>query len=324
MTLQFTKATKAQAKLRLALIGPSGSGKTYSALKIAEVLGDRVAVVDTERGSASKYADLFTFDTLELDSFNPETYVEAIKSASDAGYDVLVIDSLSHAWMGKEGALEQVDKAATRSLSKNNFTAWREVTPMHNHMVDAIIQAPLHIIATMRAKTEYIMEPDSKGKMVPRKIGLAPIQRDGLEYEFDVVADMDLDNNLIVSKTRCPEVAGAVIKKPGKDFALTLKGWLSDGTAPKPKVNPDDLPAPESALDKFYSKAMEAESIGVVLPGFDLDGVTTGTLREYYKTVQDAIKAKKAQPTLATPPSETPGAPAESSREQELLKQMGF
>jgi len=236
----FRKATKHQAKLRMALIGPSGSGKTYTALKIATQLGDRVAVIDTERGSASKYADKFEFDVLELDSFHPQQYIDGIKAAEAEGYDVLIIDSLSHAWMGKDGALELVDRAARRMQSQNTFAAWRDVTPLHNALVDAMLQSRLHLIVTMRAKTEYVVERDEKtGKSVPRKVGLAPIQRDGLEYEFDVVADMDLDNTLIVSKSRCEALSGAVIPKPGEEVADILKAWLTDGVpvqgAPQPQ-----------------------------------------------------------------------------------------
>ena len=238
----FTKATKRQARLRMALIGPSGSGKTYSALAIASAMAPsgKIAVIDTERGSASKYAGLFTFDVLELDTFAPETYASAIEAADAAGYDVLIIDSLSHAWFGKDGALEQVDRAAKRSSSQNSFAAWREVTPHHNAMIDAILQCKAHVIVTMRAKTEYVMETNEKGKSVPRKVGLAPVQRDGLEYEFDVVADMNLDNDLIVSKSRCPAMSGQVVNKPGENVAKILMAWLTDG-APQPKPEPMTL-----------------------------------------------------------------------------------
>lgn len=237
--MDFQKATKKQSKLRMALVGPSGSGKTYTALAVATNLGKRVAVIDTERGSASKYSDIFSFDVLELETFSPDTYVEAIAAAASAGYDVLVIDSLSHAWMGKDGALEQVDRAQKRSQSGNSFAAWRDVTPMHNRLVDAMIQARLHIIATMRAKTEYVVETNERGKQVPRKVGMAPVQRDGLEYEFDVVGDMTLENDFVVSKTRCSTLQGQIIAKPNKPLADTLKAWLEDGLpAPEPKPQP--------------------------------------------------------------------------------------
>lgn len=245
----FTPATQEQARLRLALDGPAGSGKTFTALRVAVALGRRVALVDTERGSASKYANLFSFDALNLSNFNPENYVGAIKAAEDAGYDVLVIDSLSHAWMGEGGALQMVDQAAKRSQSGNSFAAWRDVTPIHNKLVDAMLGCRCHLIVTMRSKTEWVVEKDERsGKSTPRKIGMAPIQRDGMEYEFDVVGDLDQAHNLIISKSRCPEVDSAVINKPGEDFAKTLLAWLGQGEAPQPApVSPVQTPATQPA-----------------------------------------------------------------------------
>lgn len=231
--MKFKQAKKAQSSLRMALLGPSGSGKTFTALTIAKALGERVAVIDTERGSASKYAgDVATFDVLELESFSPDTYVEAIEAAAKEGYTVLVIDSLSHAWMGKDGALEQVDKVSAKSRSGNSFAAWREVTPMHNALVDAILRYPGHVLVTMRQKTEWVLEEDDRGKKVPKRVGMAPVQRDGMEYEFDVVGDMDHAHSLVVSKSRCPALADAVIRKPDGKVAEALKAWLDDGYDP--------------------------------------------------------------------------------------------
>lgn len=255
--MPFKKATKEQSKLRLALIGISGSGKTMTALKVAKVLGSKTALIDTERGSASKYADQFDFDVLELDSFHPQTYIKAIGEAS-GNYDTLIIDSLSHAWSGKDGALELVDRAAKRSQSGNTFMAWREVTPLHNALVDAMLQANCHVIVTMRAKTEYVQEKDEKtGKLTPRKVGLQPVQRDGLEYEFDVVGDMTNENDLIISKTRCPALTGQIYNKPGDDVAGILKGWVSDGVMPShpnppatPRPAPQDKEKPSEEQDK--------------------------------------------------------------------------
>jgi hypothetical protein len=224
----FRKATKAQAKLRMAITGPSGSGKTYTALSVGTPLG-RIAVIDTERGSASKYADLFEFDVLELTEYNPRNYIEAIRAACASGYDVLVIDSLSHAWSGQGGVLELVDRAAKRSQSQNSFAAWRDVTPLHNQLVDTILGSPIHIIATMRSKTEYVLERDERGRTTPRKVGLAPVQRDGMEYEFDVVAEMDMDNNMIISKSRIVALTGGIVNRPDGQFGELLKAWLSDG-----------------------------------------------------------------------------------------------
>ncbi len=246
----------------MALIGVAGAGKTYTALAIAQHLGEKVAVLDTERGSASKYSDQFQFDVLEIETYSPKTYIEAIEAADEAGYDVLVIDSLSHAWVGKDGALEQVDKAARRTQSGNNFGAWRDVTPQHNAMVDAMISSKMHIIGTMRAKTEYVQEKDPKtGRTTIRKVGMAPIQRDGLEYEFDVVADLDADNNFIVGKTRCPQLSGAVVNRAGREVARTLKNWLTDGAPsepPKPEARPETpKPQPKAAKPAPEPLALE-------------------------------------------------------------------
>lgn len=243
----FKKATKSAGRLRLALIGPAGSGKTWTALELAKELGGRIAVIDSERGSASKYAgDAAEFDVCELDTFSPQTYVDTLLAADKSGYDVVVIDSLSHAWSGKDGAIERVDKAAARSKSGNSFMAWREVTPEHNRMVDAILQMRAHVIVTMRTKTEYVQEKDERtGKVTPRKVGLQPIQRDGLEYEFDVTADLDTDHVLTISKTRCRALDRAVIREPkGSDLAAPLKAWLSDGA---PIV---ELPVPTFAVQE--------------------------------------------------------------------------
>jgi hypothetical protein len=172
---------------------------------------------------------------------------------------VLIIDSLSHAWMGKDGALEQVDRIAKRSQNGNSFAAWRDVTPLHNQLVEAIVSSKSHLIATMRAKTEYVLEPNEKGKMAPRKVGMAPVQRDGLEYEFDVVADLDFDHNFIVSKSRCFELSGQVISKPGRNVADILKNWLFSGQLPEIQNTsvPDSIPV---TIDRTTINA-EIESV---------------------------------------------------------------
>jgi AAA domain len=245
----FTKAVKSATRLRMALAGPSGCGKTYTALSIASALGSRVALIDTERGGASYYADQFDFDTLELTSFHPEQYIKALHAAADEHYEVVIVDSLSHAWFGKDGALELVDREAKRSQSKNSYFAWREVTPLHNKLVDALVQAPVHVLVTLRTKTEYLIETQRDGKQVPTKVGMAPIQRDGLEYEFDVFADMDHAHNLIITKSRITGLADAVVERPDRAFGTRIATALTTGvssTPPSPK--PRALDATEFAV----------------------------------------------------------------------------
>jgi hypothetical protein len=225
--LQFRKAIKRDAKLRFAVCGPSGSGKTYTLLALATELGGPIAVVDTEHGSASKYADIFEFDVLELDSYDPLRLIEIIDYAVANHYRVLDIDSLSHFWMGRDGELEKVDRAARRMQIPNGFAAWKQVTPIHNALIDKIISAPIHVLISMRAKTEWVLERDDRsGKTVPRKVGLAPVMRDGIEYEFDVCGDLDQESTLQITKTRCPKLAGGIFPKPGKELSDLLKEWL--------------------------------------------------------------------------------------------------
>lgn len=246
--ITFAKATKTKAKLRMAIDGPSGSGKTYTALIAAMALknGGRVAVIDTERGSAAKYADLFDFDTLDMrdlyprDTFDPLHYIEAISAAEAAGYDVLIIDSLSHAWEGEGGVLDQHDMASKKS--GNSYTGWKDVSPLHRKLIDAMLNCGCHVIATMRSKMEYILVENEKGKQMPKKVGMAPVQRQGMEYEFDIVADMDQEHTLIISKSRCFNVADKIVTKPTVEFFAPVKAWLSDGAQPAER-KPEQIPA---------------------------------------------------------------------------------
>ena len=234
--MEFKKATKSAAKLRLGLVGPAGSGKTMTALRIAHGLGGRVAVIDTERGSASLYSGErgLDFDVLELDSYEAEHFIGAIRQAEQAGYDVLIIDSLSHAWAGKGGILEFVDQAAKRS-GGGSFSGWRDATPRHNQLVDAILGAKLHVICTLRSKVEHVIE-QVNGRTQVRKVGLQPVQRDGLEYEFTVVGDVTQDHELIITKTRAAWLKDKIIREAGEELGQQLAAWLSDGL-PSPVVS---------------------------------------------------------------------------------------
>jgi hypothetical protein len=296
MSIVFKPASKQQAKLRLALIGLAGSGKSYSALSIGTALvpGGRVAVIDTERGSASLYADRFSFDVLEIERHSPLDYVEAIEAAQEAGYDVIIVDSLSHAWAGKDGALEQVDKIAKREGKSNNFTAWRDVTPQHNRLVDTMLSCKAHVIATMRSKMEYVLEKDEKGKSSVRKVGLAPIQRDGLDYEMSVVGDLNLNHELIISKSRCSAVpVGEIIDKPGEKFAKTLREWLTSGVAPvvvEHKAEPKSAEVAAAIADTFTAYLAAMESAATIA---DLDKVALGPGRPA-KGSSDYAKASSA------------------------------
>lgn len=228
MTLAFKPATREASYARIALSGPSGAGKTYTALALATALSDKVAVIDTERGSASKYVGLngWKFDTVQPDSYSPLSLVDLLGLAAGGEYGCVVIDSLSHYWMGVDGMLEQADR---RGKGGNNFAGWKEVRPEERRMIDALVAFPGHVVVTMRSKTEYVVEENDRGKKVPRKVGLKPEQREGIEYEFDVVGDLDLDNTLTVVKSRIHTLAKAVIPMPGEELATQIRDWLSDG-----------------------------------------------------------------------------------------------
>lgn len=251
----FQKATRNKVRLRMAIDGPAGSGKTFTALRFAFAISSRVAVINSESGAIQKYLGLkpdvvpFEFDVCDLTDFSPAKYTEAIMAAGREGYQVIVIDSLSHAWAGSGGALELKDKKAG-SGGNNSFTAWKDITPMHNAMIEAILRSPAHIIATMRSKTEHVLEVNERGKQVPRKVGMAPIQRAGMEYEFDVYCSMDNDHILTVSKTRCPEIDGVIIPKPGAGFMAPLITWLNEGS----DLPPEAFAVTDADLAKFLAK----------------------------------------------------------------------
>src|SRR3984885_839405 len=246
---EFRRAVKHGAKLRFAVCGPSGSGKTYTLLTLATELGGPIALLDSDHGSPNKYSDFFDFDFLQLDSYDPLRLIELIDAAAERPYRVLCIDSLSHFWIGKDGELEKVDRAARRMQSPNSFAAWKQVTPIHNALIDKIISAPLHVLVSMRSKTEWILDRDERtGKTVPRKVGLAPVMRDGIEYEFAVCGDMDQENTLLITKSRCSRVSGGVFPKPGKELADMLKEWLGSDAAADQKFQTSSE-APVMATD---------------------------------------------------------------------------
>ena len=239
MQITFRKAERKKAKLRLALVAPSGHGKTYSSLLIAKGLGGKVAMIDTENGSGDLYEKEmkekynFEYDIVTMNApYMPEKYIAAIKAAEDAGYDTLIIDSLSHAWSGEGGLLDQQGKIAD-SGKGNSYTAWRTITPKHNQLVETILSSKLHIITTLRAKTEYIIEEEN-GRKTPKKVGLAPVQRDGLEYEFTVVMDVDKNHVASTSKDRTGLFDGQFVKLDEK-VGEQLKEWL-DNDDKKPNL----------------------------------------------------------------------------------------
>lgn len=298
MSLDFEDATKDAAKARICLTGPSGGGKTYTALMLAFALGESVAVIDTERGTASKYVGRngWRFKTMKPTSFSPLSLVGHLGTAAGHGFDVVIIDSLSHYWQGTDGMLEQVDKRS----GANKFTSgWKAVGPEEKKMIDAILSYPGHVIVTLRTKTEYVLETNERGKQEPKRVGMKPVQRDGIEYEFDLIGDMDLTNTLTVTKSRIEGVEmGTSHHHPGIDLAKAIDEFLADGA---------QIPT----VAEFRSRAIESDSVEELrelfrevssyqlrgAPMVDADGKPT--------VLGDFITKRSTQVKMAAPDPET-------------------
>ena len=198
--MQLQKAERRQAVIKLALQGPSGSGKTYSSLLLASGLTgrwDQIAVIDTENNSSHLYSHLGNFNVLSFsEPFSPERYIDAIDTCEKAGMKVIIIDSISQEWEGSGGIIE-----THGNMAGNSFTNWNRVTPRHNAFVQKMLQSPCHIITTIRSKQDYILT-DKNGKLVPEKVGLKGVTRDGMDYEFTLVFDLDIKHQATTSKDR--------------------------------------------------------------------------------------------------------------------------
>lgn len=241
--MAFKKAEKSQARLRLALFGPSGSGKTFTAMRLAAGLGGSVAVIDSERRSASKYADRFTFDVNDLEGHTIRDYIGAIREATAGGYHVLIIDSLSHAWTW---LTEENERVAQVKFKGNTWSAWSVSTPLQRDFIDAILSFPGHVICTMRSKTEWAASEGSS--KTPKRIGLAPEQGKGIEYEFDLLMELSEDHYGRILKDRTGKWQDVIIERPGEEMGAALADWLMSGAAPLPMLaNAPRTPAAHGA-----------------------------------------------------------------------------
>ena len=224
----YRKAERRKAKLRLAITGPAGSGKTYSALLIAFGIGGKTALLDTENGSGDLYSALGDYDICSISApFTVQKYIDAIKSAEQAGYEILILDSISAEWAGSGGLLN-LHTQLTSSSKANSFAAWGQVTPKHNAFIDAIINSRLHIICTIRSKTEYAQIQNERGKTEIRKMRLGLVQREGIDYEFTTVFDLNFNHEVTVSKDRTSIFDGQVFTITQETGKL-LKDWLDSG-----------------------------------------------------------------------------------------------
>lgn len=249
------RAEKKKVKLKMAVQGPSGSGKTWGALALAKNLwpNARICVVDTENGSSELYADRFEFDTISLaPPFHTDRYIACIDSAVRLGYDVLIIDQISHQWDGEGGILRRKEELDRRPGS-NSFTNWSAFTPEHEKFKQAIVQAPIHLIATMRSKQDHIMVTNDKGKQTPQKVGLAPIQRDGFDYEFTLVFDVQMDHKATVGKDRTALFSEQIIDLASPKIADYLRAWMDSGAT----VKSDAMTITEPAVSSVQKSSVE-------------------------------------------------------------------
>jgi hypothetical protein len=252
--MKIIKAVRQKVFMKVGISGPSGSGKTWAALGIAKGMSEdgRVLVIDSENGSASFYSGStdepgqWAFDTIPLKApFTPESYIEAVNAAVDAGYSVVVIDSLSHEWASSGGILDA--KAAKDARGGNSFTNWNGLKQVHNSFIEALLQAQIHVIATLRSKTEYVLETVNKNgrdTQAPRRVGMAPVSSDGIEYEFTAVFDLDRNSHMaIASKDRTGMFGNQSFflnAKVGKQ----LKEWRDGGAV---EAHPAPVPETQAA-----------------------------------------------------------------------------
>jgi hypothetical protein len=272
MTISIRKARRSATKLRILLTSPSGGGKTFGALLLAKGLGGRTVVIDTEEGSSDLYDELHEFDVIDLKPpFTPERYVEAISAAEAAGYEIIIVDSVTHCWSGKGGCLELVDDIAKAQFRGNTWSAFSVITPRWRAFVDAILRSSAHIICTGRSKTETAQVEDH-GKKKVAKLGMKLEARDGLEYEFTTVLDLVHDGHYAtVSKDRTGIFSGdpkPITVETGKRLAE----WLA-GAEPAPAPKPEPAPAPARAdveqIRGYIRAATTVRTLGKIVDRLD-------------------------------------------------------
>lgn len=302
----FRPAERSKAKLRLALCSPSGGGKTWGALEVATGLGGKIAFIDTECGSGDLYAEDFEYDIMQIKTpYTPDKYVKALKAAEEAGYDIVIVDSLSHAWSAEGGILDTQAKVTQASSSKNSYTAWRTVTPQHDKLVEAILGSSLHVICTMRTKQAYEIAKDDKGRNKVEKLGLAPVQRDGMEYEFTVVLDVSVDGHIATSSKDRTQLFDGNPHIISKETGKRLDEWLNTGGESKPVEEPEEL-SPFFIIADGINKCKDDDSLKKLWQGSasviqEIKETEPDKFKELNK-IKDSRKAEfEAEKSLSTP-----------------------
>lgn len=240
----FKQAQRKGSHLKVAITGPAGAGKTYSALRLAKGISNngRIALIDTENESASLYASDFQFDVTSVEPpYTIDKLTQPTKYVLENGYDVLIIDSASHFWNGVLEYKNQLDKRGG-----NSYTNWNEANKNYDLMLRAILFSKIHVIACMRSKMEYVLEENDKGKHVPKKIGMAPIMRDGVEYEFSTVFDLDVSHQAMASKDRT-KLFGDKIFQITEQTGVLLRDWLNESSGAS-EAQHEEPPIPEEVF----------------------------------------------------------------------------
>lgn len=224
----FQKAVRENIKIKIAVTGPSGSGKTMSSLKLAKGLGGKTAVIDSENFSSKLYSDILDFDVCKIsEPYTTKKYIDAINFAISSGYETIIVDSITQEWSGPGGILDR--KTIKDSIGGNNWTNWKEFTKEHNDFIACILNANANLICTMRSKTEYVLQENDKGKSAPKKIGLAPVQRENFDYEFYIVFDVAQNHIASVSKDRTGIFDGRnfiIDEKTGEEIKLFINSGI--------------------------------------------------------------------------------------------------
>jgi len=241
--MNFVKATRGKCKMKLSIQGPSGSGKTFSALRLAKgLVGDlsKLAVIDTECGSSHLYAHLGDYSVVTIEApYSPEKYIHAIHEAVKKGFECIVIDSLSHEWQGSGGILD-----IHGQMEGNSFTNWSKVTPRHNALIQTIVNANVHVLSTLRSKTEYVIQ-NRNGKSVPEKVGMKAVQREDAEYEFTIAFELNKQHGATISKDR----TGLFAQEPEilitEDVGARISTWCdADSSTAKEVSQQEDVKTP--------------------------------------------------------------------------------
>jgi len=241
MALEFRRAERKKAKLRIGVFGPTGSGKTMSALLVAHGFApwEKICIIDTENGSADLYSHLGPYNIVTIrPPYAPEFYIDAIRMAEQQGMEVIVIDSITHEWQGTGGMLEIADSLAPSM--RDGRMIWTKITPRHNKFIDAILQSPAHVICCGRSKTDTIMvetERNGRKTTVPEQVGLKAITREGFDYEMTVSFDVAKNHYATCSKDRTKGDDNRALfqdKSPrilDEEVGRMLKAWSESGKA---------------------------------------------------------------------------------------------